>query len=430
MTRRAAADSSNPDEVARLLRDRRVRKIGWGTGSCFRSSRRDIRLDYLVDGNSSMWGRTVEGLPVRPPDALAEEDPERTIVVIYSQFYSEIVPALQAFGAFHYGTIYAIDGHERLTRTLSTVAERAAHARPRRPARRRNAFVMQGPVTADFTISLARCLRLLNPDAHLILSTWDDTDPAMLTRIEPEVDVLVTGSHPADPGPQNVNRQIVSTQRGLAAARALKAERVMKVRTDAAPLARGIFPAAARALDLYPADAARRHGLRGRIMVPETFTRKFLPYHPSDIVLCGHIDDLEQYYAAPLSTRRFSPADREWRPKRVLDLSREELFAETMLALAFARTVGWRLKHSLEDGWAFLRDVFVVQDNNWLQLFWAKQPVLAPLAGETPLQECLSHYTWQQFVWRTTSFATEMAAFRGRRPLAETSWKEFYGPKG
>src|SRR5690606_3526123 len=121
------------------------------------------------------------------------------------QFHGEIVPALQAHGNFHYGTIYSIDSHERLTRTLGAIVERAGQVQPRRPARRRNAFVMQGPVTADFTITLSRCLRLLNPDAYLILSTWDDTEPAMLARIEPEVDVVVTGPHPDNPGPQNVN---------------------------------------------------------------------------------------------------------------------------------------------------------------------------------------------------------------------------------
>lgn len=76
--------------------------VGWGTGSLFRSTYAQIgrRLSFVIDSNESLWGTFVEGLEVKPPSALAELDPRRTVVIVFSCYLHEITTAARAFGPY------------------------------------------------------------------------------------------------------------------------------------------------------------------------------------------------------------------------------------------------------------------------------------------------------------------------------------------
>ena len=94
------------------------------------------------------------------------------------------------------------------------------------------AIILQGPVChrKNFTIETIRRYRGLYPDIKIYLSTWEnetvDFDP------EKEGFTLVRNPLPADPGPGNINFQILSTRYGLKAARRDGCRWAMKTRTD------------------------------------------------------------------------------------------------------------------------------------------------------------------------------------------------------
>lgn len=92
--------------------------------------------------------------------------------------------------------------------------------------------VVQGAVITKLTQKVLSDVRTFLPQAHIILSTWQNSDVSDLT-----FDELILNEDPGffyhskQPGikPNNVNRQIVSTLSGL---KVVKTKYVMKLRTD------------------------------------------------------------------------------------------------------------------------------------------------------------------------------------------------------
>ena len=54
------------------------RIVGWGTGSAFQANHRLIGRDlaFVIDSDPAKWGRTIEGITVRPLSALTTLDGE------------------------------------------------------------------------------------------------------------------------------------------------------------------------------------------------------------------------------------------------------------------------------------------------------------------------------------------------------------------
>lgn len=166
--------------------------------------------------------------------------------------------------------------------------------------------VVQGPVGRPgdqqhrWTVAALASVRRVLPGAELVLSTWQGSDVSDL-----DADELVLS---ADPGPSlprdpshvvnNVNRQVVTTRRGL-----LKATRphAWKLRTDMELVHGG-------ALALFggwPARAADARVLGERILVPTPYTfnpcRVYsrFPYMVSDWSQLGTREDLLEVWSAP-----------------------------------------------------------------------------------------------------------------------------------
>src|SRR6185369_6328879 len=166
-----------------------------------------------------------------------------------------------------------------------------------------NAIVVQGAVMKDITAHVLRVLTALNPDNLVLLSTWDDTEAELLAEAASIADEVVTSAPPAIAGVQNRNRQIVSTRAGIARAIDLGARTIAKTRTDLAILGESVFEQAERWLQNFDAARARRLGLQNRLIVPSSYTRKYLLDHPSDLVMLGAAEDLARFWSAPLDPR-------------------------------------------------------------------------------------------------------------------------------
>jgi hypothetical protein len=72
--------------------------VGWGTGSAFQANHRLIGRDlaFVIDSEPANWGRSIDGVTIRPLSALATLDGERTAVVVFSCFYDEIAARVRA----------------------------------------------------------------------------------------------------------------------------------------------------------------------------------------------------------------------------------------------------------------------------------------------------------------------------------------------
>lgn len=389
-------DSTAVERAMQMLHDPDTRVVGWGTGSVFDyfQGRSPTRLQFLVDNDMLRWGQVRRGIPICPPDRLLRE-PASTLVIVYSSAWPEIQEQVHRYGllALPASAVFAdATARARLARAEQLAGQAPVDRMPRSP----NAVVVQGPIVPGVTARVLRSMRALHPDHRIVLSTWVDTSAALLADVVDLADDLVLSDRPANPGIQNRNCQIVSTRAGVGTACAYGARWILKTRTDLAVLNASVFESAATLLGTLDDAPARRLGSRGRLLVPSTYTRKFLLYHPSDLVMLGQSDDMQRFWSAPLDPRSgplFGP-ERQHRSLAAVSLDGDP--SECYLGMSFCRTLGRPIGGTVRDSWAFYRDLFAVVDDDWFEMVWFKNLSTPDAALREGPRQLVSHTFWQR----------------------------------
>lgn len=391
------------DDAHRALFDRQTRIVGWGSGSVFDffHHRFPVRLDYLVDNDATRWGTTRHGVPIVSPATLGHEVGRDVFVIIYSGAWPEIqhqlrtivdLPSLPASAVFADGSARA---SLRTADTLAATAPRRDPCKPRRDGAHASAIVVQGPIVPYTTAYVVRAMSARHPEAAIVLSTWDDTPFDLVDAVRPWTDDIVLSPRPAVAGIQNRNLQIVSTRAGIDRAVARGATTVLKTRTDLAVLQPDLFAQARWWCDRLGSEAARRAGQRDRLIVPTSYTRKYLLYHPSDLVMLGHADDLARYWSAPLDPRSGSLLDATWLDRPLADVNLDGNPTESYLGLAFCRSLQRPVLGTVEDSWAFYRDSFTVVDHAWFDLLWKKHLAVPDEGLDAHIRETVTPGFWR-----------------------------------
>lgn len=391
-------DARSLGEASARLFDRSSRIVGWGSGSVFDyfHARYPVRLDYLVDNDRARWGTSRLGMEIAPPHRLLDEDPRRTFVVIYSSAWPEIqrqlaglggLPSLPASAAFA-----DAGARERLAWSEAIVGASGA----RRTPRFERTVVVQGPVIAGVTARVLRILTALHRQSAVILSTWEGTDPELLAEVAGIADDVVLSARPPATGIQNRNYQIVSTLAGIERAIARGAITILKTRSDLAVLAPSVFEQAAWWLSVVGRGSARSAGLRDRLIVPSSYTRKFLLYHPSDLVMLGAAEDMRRYWSAPLDPRAGELLSPQWLDRPLSAVNMDGNPTESYLGLQFCRRLGRGASGTLRDSWAFYRDLFAVVDNDWFEMLWFKNLSIPDAAVRQGVRQMVTQAFWQR----------------------------------
>lgn len=412
------------EELYPYLFDKQKKIVGWGTGSLYRHYRKlfPIALDYIVDNNAEKWGEQVDNYEVRSPQRLLEEDPNNLVIIIYSSFLYQIEEQIRSMGDFNVIHAGAIVGYQDFAFYMERLRWQMEHSSKTRNPSSQRAIVIQGPITKNLHVEIVQHYAQSNSSDTVILSTWEATNPVFLKKLEPWVDHLVLNSPPDYSGYQNRNYQIISTLEGLRKAHSIGAEFVIKTRVDIALLTDNLFKASKDILSLYNPKVAQSYGLKNRIIVPECYTRKFVPYHPSDLVMIGHTEDLLKYWDVPLDQRRFVLTDLEWKGKTLEQIGSEGGPAESYLATSFVKKLGRKLLGSVEDSWDVYRDFFLVTDCSWFELFFSKYPRISGRDIRNVTHECISHGFWQKLYFGSLN---KSKAFQGVEPN-NVIWDEFY----
>ena len=386
------------DEATRRLFDRRTHLVGWGTGSVFDYFRRlfPVRLDDLVDSDRARWGERRDGLDVRAPSTLAGRRPESTFVIIYSSFWPEIQKQLAAIGPFPSLAASALFADAGVRARLSSAEQLARSAQARRVQDPTDAVVVQGPVVPAVTERVLRVTAALYPDNLILLSTWSDTDPATLELVAPLVDEVVMTSQPTPAGIQNRNCQIVSTGRGIARAIELGANTVLKTRSDLVLTEPDVFARARWWWERLPDGPARTVGLRRRLIVPSSFTRKYFLYHPSDLAMLGDAGDMLRYWSAALDERTGSLLSPPWIDQPLSAVNVAGNPSESYLGVQLCRALGRPVLGTLDDSWAFYRDLFAVVDDDWFGMLWLKNLSIPDAALRQGLRQTVSRAFWER----------------------------------
>ena len=203
----------------------------------------------------------------------------------------------------------------------------------------------------DAFIQNIRTTRRMLPGATIILSTWDGTElPAGLA-----VDHVVLSQDPGGLAPlkldddkgNNVNRQLLSTQAGLAA---VTTPYAAKIRTDC-------WLSHAGFLEFHAEQTARDKG-RERLLACSFFTLdptvfERIPFHLSDWFHFGKTELLQAYWSAPSFS---APASRFYESTRHAPGStfferkfRAKFAAEQHVCRHFAAQLGYATPQFLND---------------------------------------------------------------------------------
>jgi putative glycosyltransferase (TIGR04372 family) len=85
--------------------------IGWGTSKCFNDlyDQLSLKIDYLIDSDSSKWNSQVRGLEVYAPERILSEDTKDTIIIIFSSYDKEIRSKIQNMGNYRVVNAYFIE---------------------------------------------------------------------------------------------------------------------------------------------------------------------------------------------------------------------------------------------------------------------------------------------------------------------------------
>lgn len=168
-------------------------------------------------------------------------------------------------------------------------------------------IAIQGPLDkrGDFTIYTIKMLRHIYPDVKLVLSTWigELTDSEKGTLSELHCDVLENKGFPADDrgtGRKNSNlrNQLFSSSEGIRHLKGQGVEYVMKLRTDVRIYKSDFIQYFINLLHVYPSKS----GKQKKRLLNVAFTNysyASVPFHLSDFVMFGSIDDMEQLYSCP-----------------------------------------------------------------------------------------------------------------------------------
>lgn len=389
-------DSRALELASRRLFDRSSSLVGWGTGSVFDYFHRyhPVRLDALVDSDATRWGQLRNGLEITDPQDLARHAGPDPFVIIYSSFWPEIQQALARIGPTPSLPASAVFADAPTRAKVAWAETLHAEALSRRVTRTHDAIVVQGPIDPDTTPRVLGAMSALFPQSLIVLSTWDDTSADLLAACAPFVDEVVTSRRPGPAGVQNRNCQIVSTHAGIARAIERGARTVIKTRTDLAILNAGVFAQARWWLDRMVSPAVHAIGLRDRLIVPSTFTRKYFLYHPSDLVMLGDASDMLTYWSAPLDCRSGQLMTPEWIDQPISRVNMSGHPTESYLGLAFCKAIGRPATGTLRDSWAFYRDFFAIVDNDWFDLLWFKNLSIPDAAIRGGVRQTMNQAAW------------------------------------
>lgn len=247
----------------------------------------------------------------------------------------------------------------------------------KKPARRKNLYIyqvnkklepigiiLQGPIKQkdNFTLETIKYYRKVFPTAVLIVSTWDNENKAVLDRMKAEGAHIVTSELPEIRGVANVNCQIKSTLAGIFYAEKHGLHHVLKTRSDQRIYAWNSLRYLLELGHAFPVSPGAK--TKERLIIANEFTRRFMPFHFSDFLMFGTVDDLKLYWEQP-----YSSINERGYFSKISDANADNC-AEMFLSRNFAAKIMPGCKYTPAEYYALLKDYFCIVDLHQLDLYW------------------------------------------------------------
>jgi len=228
-------------------------------------------------------------------------------------------------------------------------------------------FVLQGPIAEenDFTVQTVALYRKIFPTVLLIVSTWKDASQSVVERLRAHGALVFQSEKPIDPGPGNINLQIISTRTGLEIAKTQRIDYILKTRTDIRIHASDFLIHACDLLELFPLGDVAKLVQKRRLLSISGGNKYLLNFVP-DLNMFGRFEDMEKYWSAKEDVRGDAPALR-----KIQDMAKYGL-SEAYLFNSYCTKLGLENDFSLEGYWCILRDYFIVMDWFSADVYWMR----------------------------------------------------------
>lgn len=374
-------------EIINDIRNENKKVIGWGAGGYFANYDNifHIKLDYIIDSNESKWNSEFYGFKIKGPDSLKEEDPEKTIIIIYSTFPAAIEKMIKSYGNFAFVLAPVVFSYNMFNLKRKRIKSIIANNKLKEKYSSESGIVIQGPVYKDTTLEIVRYYATMYPKDCLILSTWDDSNEEEIKELRKYVDYCILNKKPANGGVGNRFFQIESTLAGIKKAKEIGLKKVLKTRTDMMVYAEDILNQCSNIQKLYKDSECEEYGAKNRIVIPSSYTCKYKPYFTTDFAMYGNVEDIFTYWNLD-----YNSGDKDF----------EIYEPERLFGRKYCESLGWNMKNTNEDWWEFCKKFFIVTDDKWFDLTWYKHPIIPSWIEIDSSKECISHYFWQQLYFK------------------------------
>lgn len=232
-------------------------------------------------------------------------------------------------------------------------------------------IVIQGPIQEKGSLTLETLLlyKQIYPSSYIVLSTWDDAEPTIVSAIRDNgIDVLLS-TKPDKNGAHNVNLQIISTLNGIEAAREKGCVYILKTRTDMRFTRYTSLSALLKLLTMFPSN--KKSLSTGRIIEVGATACRFRPWSLCDLFQFGYTKDLLAFWSVELDARDSTASDFFSIPRTPREVSEHDV-AEIYLHRRYAGKLGYRVEHIPLDYYEFIRGEIILIDKEMLDLAWFK----------------------------------------------------------
>ena len=223
----------------------------------------------------------------------------------------------------------------------------------------KTAILIRGEIIKpnDFTLETVRTYKKLHPQVPIVVSTWNDEEPAYLEKIYQAGAEVVLVRKPSIARPFHLNFQITTTIAGIEKAAELGVEYILNTRNDQRIYAPKIIDHLHNLTRFYPPENSQEQNifLKNRIIALGTEALGSQLYHLSDEFLFGHIKDMTAYWRIDLLTKPLSFGG-----------------PENHLFTTFLKTIGREVKFTMEDTLEDFARYCIIIDPSHLDLYWRK----------------------------------------------------------
>lgn len=168
-----------------------------------------------------------------------------------------------------------------------------------------NAILIQGQIQHEnsFTLETIRIYTALFPSVKIILSTWNDQELKQFYTEFPSL-VIIESQKPEVNGFLNFNLQHITTNAGIEMAEKLGIKRLLKTRTDQRFYNENAISFLNVLIEKFPSNISL--DCMGRIFFINLSSLENIPYHLSDMLHFGYIEDIKRLWKIPLHKNNVS----------------------------------------------------------------------------------------------------------------------------